>query len=171
MVGNRILGEAMIAKLIPYVTQLRRLLRAPYVLWQRAVASSVTGTTAITPVVEVDIPALGPNDSLRITTKWRLTNNGNAKIFRAVYGGQLLGGGNLAGCWTATHQLFINNQGSTNAQLGSIYSPNPFGSSAVDFYVGTVESSQPRKLALSMELGVAGDAAELCSCLVELIPG
>lgn len=161
----------MIPALIKYAPFLRRFIKCTVTIYKSSAPSSVTGTTAKTSLATVAIPVLGPNDSIRVTTKWALTNNANAKVFSADYNGVAVGGANLTGALTDTHQFSMDNRGATNSQIGGVYAPNSFSTSAAAYYTATQDSSISRPLAITMSLGIATDTATLESVTVEWVIG
>lgn len=138
-------------------------------------AASVTGTTDETVLKSVAIPAMGPNDIIRVMSLWTWTNNGNTKTVRVRLGG-LLGTAHTAvsATTTASAQVFtvIYNNNATNSQKGIL--ANSTGLSAgtsIALVTGAVQTNAGTTLDFTGQLGVGTDTVTLQGCIVELIRG
>lgn len=137
-------------------------LKSAGVLAQTAVATSVTGTVAKTPLATVSIPAgaMGLNGWLEYTFVYSCTNNANTKTFSVEFGGtQVLsraqsaqtGGSGLSA---------IANRGVANSQHVAPTSIAPYGDSVTQTTIA-IDTSQAQNLIFYATLTNVGDTMTL----------
>jgi hypothetical protein len=127
-----------------------------------------TGSTASTPFDVITIPAntIGPSGHLEVEIKWSFTSSANAKTL-----GVVMGHTNFA--WTdvqttnhsSTMKFSIQNQGTTQSQLGASGTNN--GGSTLDFDFLAFDFSQEQRLTLWGTLANAADVMKIQSFTVK----
>jgi hypothetical protein len=133
-------------------------------------AVSVTGTTSLTTLATVTVPAdaMGPNGALRITTTWSWTNNANNKTLTIVFGGTNHVGTVATTIGEMRTCTDIINRNATNSQVNGGGNPNSFG-----FGAGKVTSAADTTIAQNIDfkaqLANAADTVTLESYLVEIL--
>ncbi|MBI4723861.1 MAG: hypothetical protein HY765_02285 [Rhodomicrobium sp.] len=141
--------------------------------------ASITGTSAETIFTNgsILIPAgsMGANGSLRVTLAARVANNANAKTLRIRFGpndvtGTVFLGINLASTLTVRVQVEIRNIGSQSSQEAFSYLVNTgWGTTALDFTAGTIDTSIDRYLVISGALSNTADTITLVYSDVEIM--
>lgn len=147
----------------------------PLVLGASGTAAALTGTTDETVLKSVAVPAMGPNDILRVMSLWTWTNNANTKTARVRLGG-LSGTAHtaLVATTTALAQVFtiIYNNNATNAQKGlPTASAGVTAGSSGALVTGAVQTNAGTTLDFTGQLGVGTDTITFQGCIVELIRG
>jgi hypothetical protein len=128
-----------------------------------------TGTVAKTTLATITVPPMGPNDRLRISTLWSMTNSANNKTFSI----DLAGTNFMAVVHTASTTFKdtreIVNRGSSASQVcfpAAAAGANNTGSAVS---TGTVATSSATALTLSGTLANTGETITLEAYTVELI--
>ena len=150
------------------------------VLGMSNVAVPLTGTTSITALATVSVPAgaMGLNGVLRVTTTWTCTNNANAKTARFNFGAAGAGTGgtqylssNLASTTGTRDIRMVANRGSVSSQFG-MPAGTPvggLGTTAGALCTTTVDTSAASEICICGTLANSADTLTLESYLVELI--
>lgn len=137
-------------------------------------AASLTGTTSITNIAVVAVPAnLGKNGGVELKCLWTIPNNANNKILAvfwsntsgATTGFQL--GTNITATTSATLRTFHDgkNQNATNVQKTYAVTPiTPFGASGSAVVSGAVNTALPSFLNITGTLGVGTDTITVEGC-------
>lgn len=114
---------------------------------------------------------IGQNGSLRVWYKTSITNNANLKTIRLRFGGQVWCALTLGAQDWAIQAQTLSNRNSLSAQLAGVTSPVPFGaiSGNVVFQL-SVNTAVDQPLIFTAQKATAGDAVNLESILVELLP-
>jgi hypothetical protein len=91
------------------------------VLAQSGAAASVTGTLVETVLATVTVPGglMGLYGSLLIKATWSVTNSGNTKTMKVVFGGTAFSSIAMTAVNSTPSETFIRNRGSTTNQVGS----------------------------------------------------
>jgi len=143
-------------------------LAAPHVIAKSAASLSGAADTNENTLVTVALPALGANDSVRVTMVWTLTNNGNAKTIRVDLGGTDFYSNSFASTALVRVQTEIHNRNATNSQVGHTISAG-FGTSSGAISTGTVDTSQARSLTITCQKATDTDTMTLEYYVVELM--
>lgn len=145
-----------------------------FVLCKSAVPVTAPADTTEDVLYTCTVPAnaMGANGVLRITTRWTITNNANAKTLRVHLGG--IGGvdymGNsVSGVSAQQHQILIQNRGATNSQYGFGASQAPFQAQVAAPITSAVDTTAATTIVITGQKAVGTDTITLESVLVELI--
>lgn len=151
-----------------------RLAQGINVIAHSGVASpQLTGTTAETALATINLPALGPNDAIRVTYCASYNNDADDKILRVRLGG-------ISGTVHVTHtqttsasvngQVLISNRGVMNSQIGRNSAViASFGQGSGPNTTGSIDTSVEQTLLVTGQLEDGTDNMTLESYLVELI--
>ena len=136
-----------------------------------AVPVSLTGTTAETALSSINVPAMGPNDALRVSVQWSFTGSANLKSLVTKLNGAMFG---LTTTSTASHviskqEISLINRNATNVQLGSMFGFGFSSATSGSFLSPAVETSGANTLTLHGQLANAGETITLEGYVVELI--
>lgn len=145
---------------------------AVYVLAQRAVASSVTGTLTETTLATITIPAnaMGVNGAIRITPLFSYTNSANTKRLRIKFAGNEYW--NLPVTTTASSQsiTMIRNRNAANSQVGMALAVNSGLSQATTAVVtSAVDTTTDQPLTITAQLANTGETITLEAYTVEIL--
>lgn len=142
------------------------------VLAQSAVPSSVTGTTALTVLAGILVPAgaVGVNGALRISTLWSLTNNADAKTLSLTLGGVTILTFSVPSNASLNHQFTLINRNAQNSQVAqTTANTTSFGSSGGANQTFSINLANAQTLNLQAQLGTSTDTVTLERYLVEII--
>ena len=142
------------------------------VIAKSGVASAVTGTTALTALATIAIPAaiMGTTGQLRITTLWSAAaNNANAKTGFVKLDTALYQSIALASNLSSQALVHIRNRNSASSQVGWISTTTAFGLSGTGVTTSTVDTSVAKNIVIQGQLGNSGDTLTLESYTVELM--
>jgi hypothetical protein len=141
------------------------------VLGRSAVAASVTGTTALTTLATVTVPAnaLGARGMIRITSVWSFTNNANNKTLVIVFGAT-----NYMAAVATTQQSVrahteIANRNATNSQMGGASVVASFGLGGAAIVTSAADTTAAQNIDFKAQLAVGTDTATLEGYLVEIL--
>lgn len=133
---------------------------------------SWTGDTSEKVLLTVDVPPMGENSYLELSSLWSVTNNANNKIVRVRLGGI---GGSVLMQWTATTiatVIDINrktlNRGATNSQISS-NALSFVGTSTGNPLTTSIETNAGTTLVFTVQLANAADTASLEYAVVNLV--
>lgn len=150
-------------------------LKGVHVLAQSFVAASHTGDTNETTLATVTVPAgaMGANGSVRVTTYWSRTNNGNTVTmfvrFNGTGGTAYLNSPTVSRA-TLADQLVIANRNATNSQVGRYVAGQPSYSSSTGAAVtSSIDTTAAVDISIRGQLGTGTDTITLEGYLVELI--
>ena len=144
------------------------------VLAQSAVPVPLTGSTGLTTLATVNVPAniMGLNGRLRIATIWSCTNNANNKTPSISFAGASLLSSALTTVNALMDEQIIANRGAANSQIA--LSPSTiadFGSSGNANVTTAIDTTQNQQILIQGQLANAGDTLQLESYLVEVLYG
>lgn len=147
--------------------------RSPYIVEQKVVNLSLTGTTTETTLKEVTIPALGPDDMVRVSALYSFSATANNKTIRIRLNGTAFFGLNVAASnGVAQVLMMIRNAGATNAQTAMPgNTTGGLGVSSSALVTGAVDTSVPTTLAFQGTLAVGTETFTLVGYTVEVVPG
>ena len=140
------------------------------VLARSAVATSLTGTTALTTLVTQNMPGnlLGLNGAYRWRGKVSVTNNANAKTLYAYISGNLATGVGLSSLTTSGFEVWIENRNSASSQLCSNGSLAGISSAGAVWTTTATDTAIANTLTLQAQLGVGSDTLTIESWQLEL---
>lgn len=143
------------------------------VITESGVASSVTGTTSITTLATITIPAgvMGTNGQLRITTLWSVNaNSANGKSGYVVFGATTYSTLTLTSTLSCQVQHIIRNRGVANSQVGFTSSGSQiFQTSTSAVVTSTEDTATAKTILLQGRVLTTTDTTTLESYTVELI--
>ena len=142
------------------------------VLAEGAVASSVTGTTALTTLESITILAgiMGSNGQLRITTLWSAgAKNANVKTAYIKFGTNSLQSFALTSVLSAQSLAYTRNRGSAANQINWVNSITPFMTTSGVLPTSAIDTSVEKNILLQAQLADSSDTVTLEAYSVELI--
>ena len=144
-----------------------------YIIAQSAVPASVTGTTAETTLASIAVPAMGPNDSLRVTEQWSFTGSTNLKTMMTKINNATFAmtSTNTAANLIAKQEVTVMNRNATNSQLGSMFGFGYSSSTSGSFMNPSVETSGNNTVLIRGKLALETETLTLEGYIVELIRG
>ena len=142
-----------------------------YILEQSAVPAALTGTTAETTLATVDVPAMGGNDSLRITALFTFTSSVNLKTMFGKLNAATFAQNSTStsGHTAARVQWQVSNRNSTAVQLGTPFGMGFTAGAAVSPLNPAVETSGVNTVLIRGQLAVGTETLTLEGYTVELI--
>lgn len=138
-------------------------------------AAAVTGAadTAENVLVTINLPALGPNDAIRVSTLWSLTSSANNKTPRIRLGGAagtIYSGPTLTTSASVSLIILISNRGVANSQVGfALASNSGVGTANGAVVTSTLDTSTSQPLVISCQKALGSETMTLERYLVERI--
>lgn len=119
---------------------------------------------------------MGPNDTLRITTRWTFPNSATTKVMRIRLGGTSCGHHTATtGTAAFTSQVNISNRDAANSQISAPGGSNVLlGGHGGAFTFTAVNTAVDQDIAIQATWGTAGDGTAnitLESVIIELVRG
>lgn len=143
----------------------------------------LTGSTSMTNIAVIPVPALGKNGGVMVSCLWTVTSSTNAKTLAAIWSntsgatsGFQLGTNITAAVTTIVTEQTMHigrNMNANGAQKSFPAAANtPFGSSAAGAGAGTVDTTLPSFININgqLALGTESIAVENCFGLAATIP-
>lgn len=133
--------------------------------------ASVTGTLVETTLATVALPALSSNSRLRIRVLASTAlANANAKTVSIKYGGTLIGQSiGLPNNLSTVLDIDLFNRNSTGSQVNRSASATPTGPLAGAFSTYAIDTSVPKNLTITAQLGTTTDTITLEGYCVEVM--
>lgn len=135
-------------------------------------ASSHTGSTATTTLVEIAVPPMGPNDQIEIEyVASAQAANANAKTVALRHNGTAVQTLALANLLNAQQRVRIYNKDSASAQGAFLLSGQYATSASTALYPGVIDTSVASSITITVALGVTTDTVTLNSVRAILYRG
>ena len=136
-----------------------------------AVPASLTGSTAETTLASIAIPALGPNDAVKVTLNWSFTSSVNLKsMFVKINGATFAQNSTSTSGHTASRmEVMVMNRNNTASQLGSIFGFGYTAGAAVTFLNPAVETSGDNTITIRAQLASSGETITLEGYAVQVV--
>lgn len=143
------------------------------VIEQSAVPAALTGTTAETTMATIAVPAMGPNDSVRVTALFTFTSSVNLKTMFGKLNNATFAQNSTStsGHTAARVQWQVTNRNNTASQLGTLFGMGFTAGAAVSPLNPAVETSGENTLLIRGQLASAGETLTLEGYSVELLQG
>ena len=148
-------------------------IRIAQIIEQSAVPAALTGTTAETTLATVSIPAMGPNDSVRVTALFTFTSSTNLKTMFGKLNNTTFAQNSTstAGHTAARMQWQVTNRNNTASQLGAPFGMGFTAGAAVTTLNPAVETNGQNTLLLRAQLALGTETITLEGYTVELLRG
>lgn len=138
---------------------------------QQHAAVSAPANTSENTLYSLNIPGgtLGPNDSLRVTSVWTMTNSANNKTVNTKLGGSNIGSVVNTAVATYKEQRQVSNRGVQNSQVAFVSAFGGLGQSSVAVSALSIDTTKDQLLTVTGTKATAGETLTLESVLVEVI--
>ena len=141
------------------------------VIGQSHVAVTAPANTSENTLYSLIVPGntLGPNDTLRVTPIFSMTNSANNKTTNVKFGGSAIGSVVNTTAATYKEQRQVSNRGVKNSQVAFSSAFGGFGGSSVAITALTVDTTQDQILTITGTKASAGETLKLESVIVEVV--
>lgn len=142
----------------------------PYLLDSSAVAVPLTGSTSLTALATINIPAgaMGPNGFVRVTVLFTNTNNANSKTASVKFGATSYFARSFTTIPTNQFQVIIQNRNSVSSQVGHNSSGYGYDTTSGAPITSTENSASIVALTINGQLANAADTMTLERYIVEI---
>lgn len=122
----------------------------------------------------LDLPAgaLGPDDTLRILTRWTVPNSATGKTVRMRFGSTTVHAPSLTSMASQVLQTILSNRGALNSQIGQVTGSNAYGNSSGVLGTFAIDFAAAQTFTITAQWGAAGTGSNsitLESVIVELL--
>lgn len=144
-----------------------------YIIEQSAVPATLTGTTTETTLATVAIPAMGQNDSVRVTALFTFTSSTNLKTMFGKLNNATFAQNSTStsGHTAARVQWQVTNRNNTALQLGTPFGMGFTAGAAVTPLNTAVETSGANTMLIRGQLALGTETMTLEGYTVELLRG
>lgn len=143
---------------------------APYVLAASAVAVPLTGSTSLTALATINIPAgaVGPNGFVRVTVLTSNTNNANNKTASIKFGATSYFARSFTTTVSNQFQVIVQNRNSASSQVGHASNGSGLDSASGAVVTSSENTASIVALTINGQLGNSADTMTLERYIVEV---